>query len=277
MQIVSDSSTLYSTLEGKQKGIEILPLHVVVDGKSYLDLDELSSATLLKWIEEEKIPTSSQPSIGQKIDLYEAIDDTILDITMAQGLSGTYDSACLAKNSIEDGEKITVWNSKTLCGPHRGLVDLANRLNKEGKSLASIIEILDQCRASEHSFLIPRDFSFLARGGRVKNLEAKLGGILKLVPTTKKSEDGTCLTTFSITRTFKKSIAQIIAYFKEHGVDSSYTFYIAHADNRMDAEKAESMLKEAFPGAKIEILPLSPVFIAQGGPQCVSIQTIRLQ
>lgn len=277
MQIVSDSSTLYSTKEGKQKGIEILPLHVVVEGKSYLDLDELSGATLLQWIEEEKVPTSSQPSIGQKIELYESIDDEILDITMAQGLSGTYDSACLAKNSIEDGEKVTVWNSRTLCGPHRGLVDLANRLNGEGKSLESILAILDQCRESEHSFLIPRDFSFLLRGGRVKNLEAKLGGILKLVPTTKKSEDGTHLTTFSITRTFKKSIMQIIAYFKEHGVDPSYTFYIAHADNLADATKAKTMLNAAFPGAMVEILPLSPVFIAQGGPQCVSIQTIRLQ
>ncbi len=278
VKIISDTSTLYSTQEALEKGISIVPLNIIVEQHSYKDLDELSSSALLAMIKNKKIPTSSQPSLGEKQRLYaqESKKGEILDITMAQGLSGTYDSACLAKNLIDSNENIFVFNSKTLCGPHRALVDRANQLNQKGYTAAQIIEKLTPCVDSECSFLIPRDFSYLNRGGRVSNFEAHIGGFLKLVPTMKKSRDGSHLEMFGITKTFKKAIKNIIDEMRKQGVDASYTFYISHAFNEEEALKAQGWIEESFLGAKVIVFPLSPAFIVQGGPGCIAIQTIKM-
>lgn len=278
LQIVTDSSTLYSIREGEEKGITVCPLHVNIDGKSYRDFEDLTSTKLLKFIQEKKVPSTSQPSIGEKIDTYNRLSEEgeVLDITMAQGLSGTYDNALLAKSQCDHPEKIHILNSKTLCGPHRSLVDLAIKMKEAGASLEEIKTELEKARETDISFLIPFDFQFLLRGGRVRQIEAGLGGLLKLIPVMKRQEDGTVLVKFTVTRTFKKALRSILEEFDKCNVTDAYTFYITHAFNDELAFAAQKMLREKYPEAKIVIYPLSPTFITQGGPGCIAIQTIKI-
>lgn len=278
LQIVTDSSTLYSIREGEEKGITVCPLHVNIDGKSYRDFEDLTSTKLLKFIQEKKIPSTSQPSIGEKIDTYNRLSEEgeVLDITMAQGLSGTYDNALLAKSQCDHPEKIHILNSKTLCGPHRSLVDRAIKMKEAGASLEEIKTELEKARETDISFLIPFDFQFLLRGGRVRQIEAGLGGLLKLIPVMKRQEDGTVLVKFTVTRTFKKALRSILEEFDKRNVTDAYTFYITHAFNDELAFAAQKMLREKYPEAKIVIYPLSPTFITQGGPGCIAIQTIKI-
>lgn len=278
LQIVTDSSTLYSVREGEEKGITVCPLHVNIDGKSYRDFEDLTSTKLLKFIQEKKVPSTSQPSIGEKIDTYNRLSEEgeVLDITMAQGLSGTYDNALLAKSQCDHPEKIHILNSKTLCGPHRSLVDLAIKMKEDGASLEEIKTELEKARETDISFLIPFDFQFLLRGGRVRQIEAGLGGLLKLIPVMKRQEDGTVLVKFTVTRTFKKALRSILEEFDKLNVTDAYTFYITHAFNDELAFAAQKMLREKYPEAKIVIYPLSPTFITQGGPGCIAIQTIKI-
>ncbi|MBB5185425.1 DegV family protein with EDD domain [Faecalicoccus acidiformans] len=278
LQIVTDSSTLYSIREGEEKGITVCPLHVNIDGKSYRDFEDLTSTKLLKFIQEKKVPSTSQPSIGEKIDTYNRLSEEgeVLDITMAQGLSGTYDNALLAKSQCDHPEKIHILNSKTLCGPHRSLVDRAIKMKEAGASLEEIKTELEKARETDISFLIPFDFQFLLRGGRVRQIEAGLGGLLKLLPVMKRQEDGTVLVKFTVTRTFKKALRSILEEFDKRNVTDAYTFYITHAFNDELAFAAQKMLREKYPEAKIVIYPLSPTFITQGGPGCIAIQTIKI-
>lgn len=278
LQIVTDSSTLYSIREGEEKGITVCPLHVNIDGKSYRDFEDLTSTKLLKFIQEKKVPSTSQPSIGEKIDTYNRLSEEgeVLDITMAQGLSGTYDNALLAKSQCDHPEKIHILNSKTLCGPHRSLVDLAIKMKEAGASLEEIKTELEKARETDISFLIPFDFQFLLRGGRVRQIEAGLGGLLKLIPVMKRQEDGTVLVKFTVARTFKKALRSILEEFDKRNVTDAYTFYITHAFNDELAFAAQKMLREKYPEAKIVIYPLSPTFITQGGPGCIAIQTIKI-
>ena len=278
LQIVTDSSTLYSIREGEEKGITVCPLHVNIDGKSYRDFEDLTSTKLLKFIQQKKVPSTSQPSIGEKIDTYNRLSEEgeVLDITMAQGLSGTYDNALLAKSQCDHPEKIHILNSKTLCGPHRSLVDLAIKMKEAGSSLEEIKTELEKARETDISFLIPFDFQFLLRGGRVRQIEAGLGGLLKLIPVMKRQEDGTVLVKFTVARTFKKALRSILEEFDKRNVTDAYTFYITHAFNDELAFAAQKMLREKYPEAKIVIYPLSPTFITQGGPGCIAIQTIKI-
>ena len=250
IHIISDSSTLYSIESAKKKGLSIVPLNISVDSQTYRDFEDITSTQLLTMIEEHKVPKTSQPSLGEKIDLYNKLSkdgDEVIDIAMASGLSGTYQ-----------------------------MVDTALEMANNGASAKDIVKMIVQSRMQEESYLVPVDFQFLVRGGRIKGLAATLGGALKLIPILKKGVDGMGLDKFGVSRTYKKAVNMVVEDFKNNGFDSNYTFYISHAFNEDLAMMFEKKIKETFEGVKVVIYPLSPAFITQGGPGCVAVQAIKM-
>lgn len=276
MRIVTDTGAMYSPEEGKQMGIDVLPLNVTVNGKTYKEYVDIFSDEYIEIVRQGHIPMSSQPSVGATMELFEEIknEDTLV-INMADGLSGTYQSTVGAKESIENNEKIHVINSMTLCGPQRYLVDKAVALRNEGKTLLEIKTELEELMKTGKSFLIPSDFDFLKRGGRLTPLAATIGGMLKIVPVMTQTDDGRRLEKFAMKKTMKGAIKDIIAYFQENGVNADYNIYITHAGALDKAEKTAEQIQSAMPEVHIEILDLSPAFITQGGPGCVAIQCIK--
>lgn len=279
IHIVTDSSTLYSIEEGKQIGLSVVPLNITVEDKSYRDFEDISDLQLLEMIKENKIPRTSQPSIGEKIELYNTLvrDGEVIDIVMASGLSGTYQTALLAKKVCDVPEKVHVIDSQTLCGPHRALVNIALEMAAEQKSVEEIVPCIERMKQHEISFLIPIDFEFLVRGGRLNGMAGVLGGLLKLMAVMKKGENGKGLDKFSVCRTARKVGHDIVEEMKKEGVDSSYTFFVTHAANEELGMKMKVKLEEEFPGAEVHMYPLSPSFITQGGPGCVAVQAICLK
>ena len=277
VKIVADTSTLFSSEEGNKHGITITPLSVNIAKDTYRELDEITSAQFLERLQGGALPTSSQPSIGEKMEQYELLAkaDEVQDITMADGLSGTYESACNAKADCVYGDRITVLNSETLCGPHRYLVLKAVRLAEQGNSVSMIVDALRSSMMQERSFLIPRDFSFLKRGGRLTPLAATIGGMLKVVPVMTLTEDHRRLEKYTMKRTMGKGIEAIIECFEQMGVDETYYMTITHADVQEDALKVKERMQAAFPHTEIDVFELSPVFITQGGPGCIAVQVIK--
>ncbi|SHI71861.1 EDD domain protein, DegV family [Clostridium cavendishii DSM 21758] len=276
IKIVSDSSTLYSAMEARANNIEVATLSVTINNSTYKEYEEINTEEFIDIINEGHIPTSSQPAIGEVLEIYNKYSDyEIINIAMADGLSGTYNSAYMAKEMAENKDKISVINSKTLCGPHRYLVDLAVKLVESGKQKEEIINIIEELIKTSESFLIPNDFDYLVRGGRISTLAGKIGILIKLVPVVKISEDGKRLIKFTTKRTFSKAVAKICEALLEAGVDNTYNIYVSHACNEELAILAKNIILENIKDSKIEIKKLGPVFTTQGGPRCISIQTIK--
>lgn len=276
IRIISDSSSLYSVEEGQANGVIIAPLSVTINGQTYREYEDIKTKEFIDIINEGHIPTSSQPSIGEVLEIYKKYEeDEIINISMADGLSGTYNSACMAREMDDNKERINVINSKTLCGPEKYLVDLAVALNKLGKSRQEIVSEVEEAIKHMRSFLIPQDFGYLERGGRVSHLVAKIGSAIKLVPVVMLDEDGRSLVKFTTKRTFKKAIEKICESMKEDNVDSSWKIYITHACDEKSAEEAKNIISKNIENADMEILLLGPVFTTQGGPGCLSIQYIK--
>jgi len=275
IRIISDTSTLFSIEEGKEIGVDITPLSVTIGGNTYAEFEEISSSSFLEIVRTGLFPVSSQPSIGSKMELYQKYAlDTIIDLTMADGLSGTYQSACSARESMEHSNQIHVINTKTLCGPHRYLVEKASSLVKKGCSESELLNELYLSLNHCKSFLIPKDFNFLKRGGRISKVTASIGGLLKIVPIMTQNSEGTILEKFEIKRTFQGAIDSIIKYLQSMGINEKYKLFISHAGNPKDANIAKNLLEKIFSTIEIEMLELSPAFITQGGPDCIAIQTI---
>ena len=277
VRIVSDSSTLYSSAQAREAGFAVSPLSVTIADRSYREFDEISSDEFVAIIRQGHMPTSSQPAIGEVTALYEEFaGEQILNIAMAQGLSGTYMSAVAAADLCDNADEITVLNSRTLCGPHRYMVEQAVELAKNGATLQELLAWLNPRIDSAKSFLIPADFDYLRRGGRLSPLVSHVGKMVGLSPVMTQTEDGTRLTVAGIRRGFKHAVKYCVEYLQKQGIGKGWKVYISHAAAPEKAETAIEMLRAAMPGAEYEIVPLSPAFITQGGPGCMAIQYVQL-
>lgn len=275
VQIVTDSSVLYTEEEAKAAGFDVIPLCVSVgdmDGRDLqIDMEEFYGR-----IGKGEIPRSSQPPIGDVVEVYEKYQDAdVLNICVADGLSGTYHGALSARDMVENRNRITVFNSRTLCGPHRYMVEKAQKMKEEGKGIPEILEWLKSAAEKTESFLIPQDFGFLKRGGRLTPVAAALGSVLKLKPVMRLTEDGTRLDKFFVKRTMSAAVSGIMDHMKKKGIDGRYLLYIVHAAAPKEAGAIREMIEAGFKGIEIQMMDLSPVFVAQGGPGCVAIQYIE--
>ena len=275
VQIITDSSTLYTVEEAQKMGFESVPLCVTIGDLEGRDL-QMDMPDFYNRIRQGQIPMSSQPPIGEVLDAFEKYkDDEIINISMADGLSGTYQTACSAREMSENKERITVINSKTLCGPHRYMVEKAQKMKLAGCSKDEIVQWLEYAIEYGESFLIPQDFDFLRRGGRLTPVAAAIGSVLKLKPIMTLTEDCKRLDKFGIKRTMKAAAGAVIDHLKTRALDARHIIYVSHANAYEDAKKIAERLKEAFAEAEVKILELSPAFVTQGGPQCVAIQYIE--
>lgn len=275
VQIITDSSTLYTVEEAKKLGFEALPLCVSIGDLEGRDL-QVDMRDFYGRIEKGEIPKSSQPPIGEVLELYEKYsEDEIINIAMADGLSGTYQNACGAREMVDNKEKITVFNSKTLCGPHRYMVEKAQKMKMEGHSAKEILAWLEHVADRTESFLIPQDFDFLRRGGRLTPMAATLGSVLKLKPIMTLTEDCKKLDKFAIKRTMKAAVKTVIDHLKAKELDARHILYVSHAEALEDAKNVVANLKEVFKDVEIQMLDLGAAFVTQGGPKCVAIQYIE--
>lgn len=275
VKIITDSSSLYTIEGGRAAGIEAIPLCVSIGDCHERDL-QIDMAEFYKKIEAGQIPTSSQPPIGEVVEAYEQYEGRpIINISMADGLSGTYQSACSAKQMAKNQEDIAVFNSKTLCGPHKYLVEKAQRMAEEGHSREVILAWLETAAEKTESFLIPQDFSFLKRGGRLTPVAAAIGSLLKLKPILQLTKDGKRLDKFGIKRTMSSAVESIMKHLEGKNLGSGHCMYISHGDAFKDASCIKELFHKAYPELEVEILELSAAFVTQGGPRCVAIQYIE--
>lgn len=276
VQIITDSSTLITEAESKELGVDVIPLSISILDEEYRDL-QVDMDHFYGLIAQGGVPRSSQPPIGEFVEAFKRhAGQKIINIAMADGLSGTYLSACGAREMVDNKEDIVVYNTRTLCGPHRRLVYKAQQMAQQGKSLADIVRALDDCVEHCESFLIAQDFGFLRRGGRLTPLAAKFGEALQVKPLLQQTPDGKRLDAFGISRTIKGAAKKVMHHFQKKGVGEGYLISISHARAAKDALDIAHIMKEAFGKAKVEILELSPAFVTQGGPRCIAIQYIKL-
>lgn len=275
MRIITDTASLFSPEEGKTVGISVVPTCVIHGDKVYRDYEEMQVDTLLSMIAGGATPTTSQPAIGDLLDVFEETTEETLGLFIGDGLSGGYQSAVGAKNTIDDNEYIHIVDTKTLAGAEGYLVQKAIELRNQGLNMEAIKTELEKSIESSASFVIPADFEFLKRSGRLTPIAAKISSMIKIVPVMTLTEDKKKITLFTIKRSWKKATEAIAEEMKKLGVDENYIIYICHGGDVKAAEGVLSQIKERFSNVTTELMCLSPSMLTHGGPGCVLIQAVK--
>lgn len=184
VKIIVDSASDYTEKQLEEKGIERVCLHVMFGEKVYTGALE-PDLFYKKLLEREHFPTTSQPSPQDFLERYDALTengDSVVVITISAGLSGTYQSACIAKNMCKNGKNVYVVDSNTaVCGIQL-LADEAVRMADEGADAETIAKAIEELKGRVKIAAAIDTFEFLVKGGRVSKLAADIGSLANLKP-----------------------------------------------------------------------------------------------
>lgn len=275
MKIVSDSSVMLSVEEGARRGMTILPLTVTIGGEQWLEYEDVTAEEFLAHVRAGVLPQSASPPPALTLEAYDT-DEEVVHLAMADGLSGAYEVACGLRKQARHPERVHVVNSKTLCVPHRALASVAVRMARQGLDVPTLLDALDAMRATAHSYLIPEDFDYLRRGGRLTPLAATFAHLVKAFPVMRQTDDGTRLEKLKVARSFAKAAAAVADDLEERGVGERCFIGVSHADNPALAKEASRLLADRFPACRFGTFELGPAFITQGGPGCIAVQSIDI-
>lgn len=275
MKIITDSSVMFSVEEGAQRGMTVLPLVVSIDGQTWLEYEDISAEEFLAKVRAGALPQSASPPPALTLEAYDT-DDEVIHLAMANGLSGAYEVACGLSKQARHPEHVHVVNTRTLCVPHRVLACAAVQMARQGLNAAAVLEVLDAQIVTAHSYLIPEDFDYLRRGGRLTPLAAKFAHLVKAFPVMRQTDDGMRLEKMKVARSFSKAINAVADDLEARGVGEGFFVSASHADNPCQAAEASRILAERFPNCRHGVFELGPAFITQGGPGCLAIQAIDL-
>ena len=272
MRIIADTTCHLSVQEASAVNVRLVANQVVVNEKTYKDYLDVNSLEFMELIKEHH-PTTSQPSFGDILAAYEEVKgvDT-LHITTGRGLSSAYDTACGVKKSI-GADYVTVFESQSVAGVNRYLTQLAARLS-EKHDIKEIIERMNACLKETQSYVIPVNFEFLKRSGRLTPAAAILGSFLGIKPIMAQSADRQRIERFGVGRTWHAAIKTVVDDMIKRGVNAKHRIYVAHAFNMESLTMTVNHIKERIQQADIETLLLAPAMITHGGPGALVIQYI---
>ncbi|NLJ78265.1 MAG: DegV family protein [Tissierellia bacterium] len=216
----------------------------------------------------ELFPTTSQPSSGEFLSEFERAFregyEHIIVILLSSKLSGTYNSALLAKNMLED-ERITVIDSMQAASNLRFLVEDALDMAKQNRTVDEIVSHIENRKRDMSIYVTVDTLEYLRRGGRLTGLQSALGEVLNIRPIIQ-MEDGE-LELLEKVRGKNKAIKSIIAKVPK----SVQKIGICHIFNEDESIKLRKDLKSRFDGVEISIDELGPVIGCHLGPKAIGI------
>lgn len=231
---------------GNAENIIVVPLSVNINNHVYLDGIELGHSEFYDMLTStDTFPKTSQPSPQQFVDEYEKVKadgDELICIMLSSGVSGTYQSACLAK-SIVEYDHIHVVDSLTGAYGIKLLVLEAQKLIKEGKSASEIVHHLNEFKKRIQVIIVPEVLDYLCKGGRLDKKSAVIGNIAKIKPIIEVSKEGK-VGVIGKAIGNNKAMNKIIDIANELGLDQDYPFYTIYTKGTKNVEKLEKKLAE---------------------------------
>ena len=280
-RIITDSSCGISQEEAKKMNIVVLPLTLSYGGKDYKDgvdistdefykmvFDSLKKEGLLQQIKEHFKPTDAPKTSMVSPQIFynamqEAVDDGYIPVVLpiSSVLSGTFNSANIAKDMLEDGEAYVI-DSCTALGSVK--IMIKRLVSKEYETIEDVINDINYMVKHVNFYAVPDTLEYLFRGGRLSRVSATIGNVLNLKPVIQLDRKGK-LTPITKQRGLKHSFMKVKDYIKELPINKEYPFEFGYSTEIKNVETFKEYVKDLLP-TDCEINQISPVVGAHVGP-----------
>lgn len=273
-KIITDSTADLPKSYMEEHGIGCMNLSYIVDGEVYGHGKELDWKEFYAMMREGKMPTTSQVNPDEaKAHFEEAIktDKEILCLAFSSGLSGTYNSMCVAADEImEEHPDVRIVVIDTLAASMgEGLVVYkAVTLRDQGKSMDEVADWVREHIPNFVHIVTVDDLFHLHRGGRVSKASAVLGTLAGIKPIIHVNDEGRLVVIDKI-RGRKKALTYLVDYMGEKlgsYKDQNDVIFIGHGDALEEAEMLRDMIKERFGYENFLISNIGTVIGSHTGP-----------
>lgn len=283
--IMTDSNCGIMPDEGRDLGIYVLPMPVIIDGQTYYEGIDITLDEFFKKQTEGADITTSQPSPGDVEAMWTELlktHDEVLFVPMSGGLSNTCQTALMLSGEDEFAGRVFVVNNRRISVTQAQSVLDAKLLAEEGKTASEIKKILEAEALDASIYIAVDTLEYLKKGGRITAAAAAIGTVLKLKPVL--TIQGDKLDSFAKARGLKAAFRimlnavknDISSRFSHLGEDS--VLKVGIANTLMEPEKLEMFkdeTKKNFPDMELFYLPLTMSIGTHTGPGALGIGAVR--
>ncbi|RAV19961.1 DegV family protein [Paenibacillus contaminans] len=278
VRIVIDSTADIPREIRESLGIEMVPLKVHFGTETYLDSVTIEADQFYEKLTRTPVlPTTSQPSPVEFLETYKRIaaeqpDTQIISIHLASVLSGTYQSAVLAKSMLEDEVNVTVVDSKSASYGIGLMAIAAAKAAAQGKSREQCLEAIEEIHEQCGLYFLVDTLEYLQKGGRIGRAAAFVGSLLNIKPILSLDAEGTVMSVDKV-RGHKKATLRIVELLNEHSRFSGkpVRIIIAHSSSMENAQQFSSVISEHFDVKELTYTTLGPVIGTHVGPGTVAV------
>ena len=183
--IMTDSNCGIMPEEGRKLGIHVIPMPVIIDGRTYFEGVDITAEDFYKKQAAGAEITTSQPSPGDVTAMWDRLlkdYDQVIFIPMSSGLSNTCQTAVMLSDDDAYRGKVYVVDNHRISVPQLQSVYDAGALAEEGKTAAEIKEILEKEALDASIYIAVDTLEYLKKGGRITPAAAAVGTVLRLKP-----------------------------------------------------------------------------------------------
>lgn len=266
-----------------QRDIQYICFHYELDGKEYKDdLGETMSFKDFYCAMSEGADTkTSQINAEEYEEYFETFlkeGKDILHVTLSSGISGSLNSAMIAKSMLEEkypDRKIYIVDSLNASSEFGLLVDKLADLRDGGKSIDEVYAWAEENKLNAHAWFFSTDLTFFVKGGRISKTSGLVGGILNICPLLNVDKEGKLVPRQKI-RTKKKVIEAMVEQMEAYaqgGSDYSEKCYLSHSACLEDAKAVAEKIESRFPKlkGKVEIHDIGTTIGSHTGPGTVAL------
>lgn len=278
--IVTDSTTDITPKMIKEIGVQVLPLKFTIDGKTYEDIPDggqMENKVFYGKLRSGSMSTTTQVNSEEFIAVFEPIlkeGKDILYIGFSSGLSGTYQSALMAKEELKEkypNQKIVTFDSLCASMGEGLLVYLAAGLKKNGKDIDYVYDWLKVNHLNLCHWFTVDDLHHLKRGGRVSAAAAVVGTMLGIKPVLHVDNEGHLIPVSKV-RGRRQSLDALVKRMEETAMNpAEQTVFISHGDCLEDAQYVADQVKLKMKVKNISMNLIGPVIGAHSGPGTVAL------
>ncbi|MBD1371391.1 DegV family protein [Hazenella sp. IB182357] len=284
VKIFADSTADLSEQLITQLGITIIPLKVHINGETYLDGQTIHAAMFYEKLKAaSELPTTSQPS---PLDFAEAFKKAIhegtkeiFSIHISSVMSGTYQSAVLAKGMIEEEYpevKIEVMDSKTVSSPLGWIVTMVGRAARDGASLAEIHALAKRVREHQRIALAIDTLVYLQKGGRIGKAASLVGSLLNIKPVISVSDEGE-VTPIDKARGKNKAKNKVFELLQADIPAGPVNASIFHSDQADEVDAMIEKLKMIYEIQDLQVTNIGPIVGTHLGPGAIGCVVVPLE
>lgn len=245
IRIITDSAADFEASVAKRRRIDVVPMTIQFGTASFVSGKTITNEVFYQLLQEgRENPATSQPAPGAFLRFFEeakAAGDQVVVIVLSGALSGTLQSAMIAKEMCEY-EPIYIVDSRTVSAGIQILVNYACKLRDSGLPAAAIAGEVERLKDKVRIFAVIDTLEYLRRGGRLSGFQAGLGAVTKLKPTIAVRDGAVSIVGKSFG--MAAAVKHLLKLLEEHPIDDDFPSYFLYSSDRTREELLLPRLSE---------------------------------